>query len=600
MNKLLNNAMWLTGILPLLGLSGGTMAENTVKKDSKTPNVIIVMTDDQGYGDFSFAGNPRVKTPNIDRLYNKSIVLNDFHVAPMCTPTRGQLMTGKDALHNGAFMVSSGYSFVYPEIPVMPEIMKAVGYKTALFGKWHLGDNYPFRPIDRGFDLSIWHKGGGVNATSDYWNNDYFDDYYWKNDSLQQFKGYCTDIWFNEAMKWMEDCNQKGKPFFSYLAVNAPHYPLFVEEKYRSPYKDLDHNLASFFGMIANFDENMGRLDSMLVNSGIKDNTILIFLTDNGGTFGSKFYNANMKGSKKSLYEGGHRVPCFIQFPKGNLKTPSKINEMLQVQDLLPTILDLCNIKTKYKFDGVSFADLIKGKEQPGLKSRMAVIQYGKQANFVLELPVKYDACILWNNWRLINNVELYNIDSDYGQTNDVSAQHPEIVKSMQNYYENWWKVSEDLVYNKPNYIHIGSKKESLTVLTAHDRQTLLTSVQSYNREGYNRTGKWNIYVEETGNYTIKLYRWPQEAKLRLCDEAPEYKGVDGIYPLGSAKPITRANLKIGIQEYSKEVTKNDTAAVFNLSLKKGFTQFETFFYSKRPDQLGGSNFVYITKDTQP
>jgi arylsulfatase A-like enzyme len=344
----------------------------------------------------------------------------------MCTPTRGQLLTGKDALHNGASIVCSGYSFVYPDILLMPEILKESGYKTGIFGKWHLGDNYPFRPMDRGFDYSVWHKGWGVSSVPDYWNNDYFDDYYWRNNTLEQFDGYCTDIWFTEAMKWIEDCHRRGKPFFAYIPTNAPHGPLYVDDTYRAPYKELNHGLASFFGMIANIDENMGRLDSMMESSGIKNNTILIFMTDNGGTAGVNYYNAGMREGKTSLYEGGHRVPCIIQWPDGKLH--GEINEMIQVQDILPIILDFCNIKNNYKFDGVSIADVLKGKKQNHLKSRMGIVQYGRQPWNLLELPVKYDACVMWNKWRLVNNTELYDIEKDPGQTTNLASEKPDIV----------------------------------------------------------------------------------------------------------------------------------------------------------------------------
>lgn len=566
----------------------------TTKEDR--PNILIILTDDQGYGDFSFTGNPILKTPNIDRLSEEGVQFTDFHVAPMCTPTRGQLMTGIDALHNGAFLACSGYSFIYPEIPTMPEILAGEGYRTGLFGKWHLGDNYPYRPFDRGFETAIWHMGWGITSTTDYWNNDYFDDFYYTNDSLTQFDGYCTDIWFDEAMKWMQECADKDEPFFAYLSTNAPHGPLYVEDRYREPFKSVGESLASFFGMIANLDENMGRLEEMLDESGLKENTIVIFMTDNGGTVGVNYYNAGLRDGKMSVYEGGHRVPCILRWPDGELSDKKEIPELVEIQDILPTVLDLCNIKTNLEFDGQSVAGLVKGKKQKELDSRMLVVQYGRQPWVHLEMPKEYDACVMWKKWRLVNGKELYNISDDLSQKNNVANKNPEIVKHMLDYYEKYWSNAVYDVYNKFNPIYIGVEAEKETVLTSHDWLTLNTANQDVIRNAQNRSGAWNVRVVEEGNYQIELCRWPKEANLKLRDEAPEYQAVDDVFKKGKALPIARANLRIGIQEYTTPVNEDDSLASFNLYLKEGDTQLQTFFYDKGRNRLCGAYYVYITR----
>src|ERR1041384_345214 len=304
----------------LLAIAGCT-APSAAPSGSK-PNVILVLTDDQGYGDLSCLGNPILRTPNLDRLHAESIRFTDFHVAPMCTPTRGQLMTGRDALANGAMNVSSGRTPLRRGIPTMADAFAASGYRTGQFGKWHLGDTYPFRPHDRGFHESIFFPSSHISSAPDYWNNDYFDDTYVHNGKREKYAGYCTDVFFGEAMKWMKGCAARGQPFFTYLPTNAPHGPLFCSDKYREPYKSQPRNVASFFGMIANIDENMAKLDAFLVANGLRENTILIFMTDNGGTVGVPVFNAGMRGKKIDLYEGGHRVPCFIRWPAGGLRPP--------------------------------------------------------------------------------------------------------------------------------------------------------------------------------------------------------------------------------------------------------------------------------------
>ena len=168
------------------------------------PNVVIVMTDDQGYGDLSVHGNPVLRTPNLDRLHAESVRFTDFHVSPFCTPTRAALMTGRYAARTGAYRTSHGSTAIHPREVTMAEVFAGNGYRTGLFGKWHLGDNYPSRPIDKGFQHAVWHRCGGVTQISDYYGNDYFDDTYLVNDSWTSFEGYCTNVWFREATRFIE------------------------------------------------------------------------------------------------------------------------------------------------------------------------------------------------------------------------------------------------------------------------------------------------------------------------------------------------------------------------------------------------------------
>jgi len=197
------------------------------------PNVVIVITDDQGYGELSCHGNPVLRTPNLDRLHDESVRLVDFHVAPMCTPTRGQLMTGVDAFRNGAMNVSSGRSLLRPEFPTLGEMFRASGYATGLFGKWHLGDTYPYRPQDRGFDETLWFPSSHLGSVPDAWDNDYFNDRYIRNSRRTATRGYSTDMLFREAFSWMKRESEAGRPFFCYLAPAAAHQPHFVPARYR-------------------------------------------------------------------------------------------------------------------------------------------------------------------------------------------------------------------------------------------------------------------------------------------------------------------------------------------------------------------------------
>ncbi|MEZ6120615.1 MAG: arylsulfatase [Pirellulaceae bacterium] len=281
------------------------------------PNVILIMTDDQGYGDMGAHGNPVLKTPNLDRLYSQAIRMTDFHVDPTCSPTRSALLSGRYSTKTGVWHTICGRSLMAADELTLAEIFKANGYATGMYGKWHLGDAYPLRPQDQGFDDVVCHGGGGVGQTPDYFDNDYFDDTYWRNGQTEKFEGYCTDVWFREATRFISQ--HQDEPFFVYLATNAPHGPYLVDEKYRQPYDQQDRNTSRFFGMIANIDENVGRLRSFLKENNLDQNTLFIFMTDNGTAQGEGVFNADMRGKKGSEYDGGHRVPCFFYWPNGQL-----------------------------------------------------------------------------------------------------------------------------------------------------------------------------------------------------------------------------------------------------------------------------------------
>ena len=554
------------------------------------PNVILILTDDQGYGDLSCHGNPILKTPHLDRLHDESIRFTDFHVSPMCTPTRGQLMTGVDALRNGAMNVSSGRTLLRQQFPTMAEIFGKNGYRTAMFGKWHLGDNYPYRPEDRGFEESIWFGSSHIPSASGYWNNDYFDDVFSHNGKRESFKGYCTDVFFGEAKKWMRTRAEKKEPFFCYLPLNAAHAPLFVPDKYREPYRDQKHAIASFFGMIANIDENVGKLDEFLVENGLHENTILIFMTDNGTASGEPIFNAGMRGKKISLYEGGHRVPFFIRWPSGKLRKAGDIREVTECQDILPTLIDLCGLKNPIgaKFDGVSLAPLLCGKADT-LPDRMLVTQFSRMDR---PQPSKGDTTVMWHNWRLVSDTELYDIAKDPAQNNNVVAAFPEIASRMRKHYDQWWNGVAAHV-NDFSPIHIGSDHENPVTLTPCDWRDVFLDQQAQVRR-MKKNGVWTLFVERTGQYEIALRRWPTEADLPITAAAPEYKAVDGVYLPGDAFPVTGAKLNVGGFEETKPVNSAAREITFDVSLKRGPLDLKTALLDAKANEICGAYYVYI------
>lgn len=582
----------------------GALAQKTEK-----PNVILILTDDQGYGDLSCHGNPILKTPAIDKLYNESVVFTDFHVSSICTPTRSQILTGLDACRNGAFAWAYSREIIHPEIPTMAKIFRKNGYTTGHFGKWHLGDNYPYRPIDRGFDESVKHGGASIYQTPDYWNNDYQDDYFEHNGVMEKYNGYCTDIWFEQAKKFIR--KSKNKPFFIYLPTNTPHAPHIVNEKYSKPYleilekgykpvpefagqKNKPEDISWFYGMIANIDENLAKLDEFLKANNLFDNTILIFMSDNGGTGGVRVYNVGMRGKKQSLYDGGHRVPFFLRWPAGGLNGHREIDALTQSQDVLPTLVDFCGLKTEVsQFDGESLKPLILGAKT-NLDDRILVMQ-----NARAPLPVKYDATIMWKKWRLVAGKELYNIESDPAQKTDVAANYPEVVEKMKAHYEKWWQSVQSSLRKVPAFPMGGKNCRELT-LTCFDWHGKEgegnVTVQPDIRKGKKVSGYWNIEILEDGEYEIRCSRYPEEARTKIRGALPPHKTMTITYPAGVALPIYSAKIKIGAEVQTVPVYEKDVFATARFHLKKGKYTLRNEFFNKNNELVCGAYYAYLKK----
>lgn len=585
-------------VLLLVTLNMALMAQSLAQK----PNVIFILTDDQGYGDLACHGNPWIKTPNIDNLHSEGVRFTNFHTGTTCAPSRSGIMTGKYCNKVGVWHTINGREILAAEETTLAQTMKGTGYKTAIFGKWHLGDSYPFRPQDRGFDEVLIHGGGGVGQQPDYWGNDYFDDTYFRNGKPEKFIGYCTDIWFSEAIKFIE--KNKHKPFFCYLSTNAPHGPYNVEGKYSKPYQgNLRIPNPDFYGMITNLDENVGKLREKLKMLGIAENTILIFMTDNGTACGVNFdnngavisgYNAAMRGIKGSPYDGGHRVPFFISWPDGGISGGKDISNLTNYIDVMPTLLDLCGVKPESKMDGISLKPLLYGKSQ-NWPERILFTDTQRE-----EFLVKGKAfAAMTDRWRLVGKDELYEMTLDPGQKTNVAAQHPEVVEKLLAEYERWWN---DVSQNKDKYacIKIGTTKENPVCLHSHDFHTekgMPTWSQDRVRAAEGVNGFWAIEVAKTGTYEIELCRWPKESGLRMNDKAPSGEKIPGVKPFaeGKALNIREAHIEIGDQDKTVQVLPEETSVKFTLKLKAGKTTLKTWL----KDDEGidrGAYYAYITK----
>lgn len=470
------------------------------------PNIILILTDDQGFGDLGIHGNGMISTPHMDRLGQEGVQFTRFHVCPVCSPTRACLMTGRYNYRTGAIDTFRGRSMMHPEEVTLAEMLTDAGYRTGIFGKWHLGDNYPMRAMDQGFQESLVIRGGGLSQPSDYpGSTGYFDPILNHNGTPKKFPGYCSDIYTDYALRFLEA--NRNHPFFLYLATNAPHTPLEIADRYVDPYrkKGLEENLARIYGMITNMDENIGRVLAKLRRLHLEENTIVIFMTDNGPQ--QPRFNAGMRGNKTTVYEGGIRVPFFLRWPAG-IPAGRKIDCLAAHIDVVPTLLDLCGVRPQpsVRLDGRSLVPLLRSQTSAPWPDRTLFFQWhrGDQPE-----PFRNSAA-LDRRWKLVNGQELYDLEKDAAESRDVSAQNPEQVARLRREYETWFRdVSSTRGYAPPR-IHIGTRRENPVLLTRQDWRG--------ERAGNSKDslGYWELLVTRRARYEIGIRMQPLAADGEL------------------------------------------------------------------------------------
>ncbi len=500
-----------------------------IGQDNPRPNVIIIITDDQGYGDLGITGNPHVKTPAIDDFAKKSIRLNNFYVSPVCAPTRSSLMTGRYSLRTGIRDTYNGGAIMASNEVTIAEMLQQADYKTGIFGKWHLGDNYPSRPSDQGFDESLIHLSGGMGQVGDVTNyfkgdSSYFDPVLWHNNKQEAYEGYCSDIFADNAIDFIEE-NKEG-PFFCYLSFNAPHTPLQVPEKYYNIYKDIDpssgfenddrpfvemtekdkEDARKVYGMVTNIDDNLSKLFKKLKALKIEENTLVIFMTDNGPQ--QVRYIAGLRGRKSSVYRGGVRVPFYIKYP-AELKKNKDIETTSAHIDILPTLAEICKVELpkERKIDGKSLLPLLKGQKvswenrslffywtrrYPELYNNMAI----QQGNYKLVAMTDYDG--------KIEDFELFNVVDDPFEQNNKLLHNRAVALRLKKELDNSYQeliTSENLL--NPPKIMVGSENENPILLNRNDadgQRGMWDQEKIY--------GKWNVNIEKgMYNFSFKFIR---------------------------------------------------------------------------------------------
>lgn len=568
--------------------------------------VVLVLIDDIGYGDFNALTPGSVKTPQMDKLYGESIRLTDFHVGTTCSPTRGSLMTGRNVNAGGVWHTISGRSLLRENEQTMAELFKANGWVTGIFGKWHLGDTYPFLPRHRGFDVEVIHGGGGVGQTPDYWGNNYYadvdyegnpttPDVYHLNGKPVTADKFCTDFWFDRAAKFMSEALQNNKPFFAYIPLNAAHGPCHAPNGYSK----------GFDGLIENIDDNMGRLDNLLSKLGIKDDVLLILTTDNG-TAGPR--GGGLRGKKGSYYDGGHNVPCFIRWKNGSIAgSPDKardIHALTAAMDFFPTFMDLFNLKRPAggrPLDGISLKKMMLA---PGFSpsARTIIVDTQRDASLLKwkNTSIMYDEVKdgkIIHKWRLLRSradkpFELYDLLSDRAQENNLAAHAGSadgLVKKLVPEYERWWSdISQNCEPYPPSVIN--PDKETEAVLTSHDwiDSGMTPWNQGSIRNGEKGSGKSAIRFDKAGRYRFELRRWPREAGAAIDGKPRQGKGI--------ALPVTKASIMLkGVGTLSKDVASGAESVVIEMNVPAGpQTVLQTSFMNAEGNVLTGAYYVYI------
>ncbi|MFI4911888.1 MAG: arylsulfatase [Sedimentisphaeraceae bacterium JB056] len=556
----------LAGMTAAVAFSGGGCSVfNDSNTQKKMPNIILVVSDDQGYGDFECFGNEHVKTPNLNALYKKSAWFENFYVCPVCAPTRAGLMTGRYNYRTGVWDTWKARMNMHNDEVTVAEVLRDNGYRTGIFGKWHLGYNCPTRPLDQGFE----------EAVTFYGTQSRFDPVLDVNGEKKKFDGFLTDIFFDEAISFIKANGNSDKSFFAYVPSFLPHYfPAKqvpdADVEFYSEIEGLCPLDKETYAMVTRFDSNLGRLLDAVEQTQIEDNTVIIFLSDNGADIDlplrkegcqNKRYNMGLRDGKGSVYEGGIRVPCFVHW-KGVTNPDAVIHQIAANIDIMPTILEICGVSdSSLELDGVSLMPLLTGGKFE-YTDRALCFKFQRAA-----VPDKWtNSCIREQDLKLVNGNELYNITQDAGERSDISGQYPDQVERLREKYSLWF---DDVVSTR------GFAGERIII--GSDRQPCIR-FKYWNQvfgEG------WQVEVAGKGPYSIRM---TQVQNQLLNDETMAVVSFDG--SVISQQPFS-----------GKDMIEFDN---IELPTKKGMLRvwFRGLKHSKMPygEKDPGYRFVFVER----
>ncbi|MHC4877417.1 MAG: arylsulfatase [Planctomycetota bacterium] len=529
-------------VVCLLALYVVISLRSALAQSTGQPNVVLVMTDDQGFGDLGIHGNEHVVSPNIDQFARDGVQFSRFYVSPVCAPTRASLMTGRYFYRTGVIHTSRGGAKMHGDEVTIAEVLGRAGYATGVFGKWHLGDAFPMRPQDQGFTTSLVHRSGGIGQTPDK-PNSYFNSLLWKNGQPVRSRGYCTDVFFDAALEFIEQ--NRGQPFFAYVPTNAPHTPLEVADGYVQPYLDkgLDETTARVYGMVQNIDENFGRLLQRLEQLGLRENTLVIFMTDNGPQ--QKRFNAGLRGRKSWTYEGGIRVPFFVQWPS-SVAGRKMVNRIAAHIDVLPTIAAACGVDVatlERPIDGTNLLPLLSGETSSTSAWPDRALFF--QCHRGLKPQLLQNCAVVTQQYKLVGSpgmfsredfnsktearVELYDLSADRSESNDLADSRPAIVKRLRSQYERWFADVRSSRTFAPGLIEIGNPAEGMTHLCRYQDGTWVAG----------RSTGWDVRIVRPGRYRAIVRRGDIAGVVRLRLRWQDQQRVVPLDPRDGSAAIT-------------------------------------------------------------
>ncbi|MBW6480199.1 MAG: sulfatase-like hydrolase/transferase [Bacteroidales bacterium] len=560
-------------IISLLLYAGLIHGKN--RSDDRSPNILIILTDNQSYYELGCNGHSVVRTPNIDQFANEAVVFDHFYASPFCSPSRAEMLTGKYALRMGVHNTIGGVSIIPSSEPLLPSYLKKVGYTSGVFGKWHLGNEYPYNPLYRGFVQSFIHDGGGIGQLPDYYGNNHIDAYYNSNGEIVPSNGFSTDVLFRKAKEFIEE--NKDDPFFCFVSTPATHapwqaHPEKLEELEQRGVKG-DNNEMALYSMIENIDDNVGEILKYLKNSGLRENTFVIIATDQGMRYRGLSNPPPEKefGLPDHVFDRRHHVFCMMQYP-ALTKSSLTVKNLAGIIDISPTILDICGISVPSAMDGKSLKPLLEGNTERWDADRSLIIQCPRQRKREEDRNVS----VKTKKWRLINGNLLFDAEKDPSQLTDVSSLYPGVVDSLNSIYTDFWNRLPPEEKVLPRHI-IGAEEMPEIRLNAMDWYKGDSPWTQGQIEKRVHQGTWAVDVVKPGRYQFELRRYPREA----------------------SKPIeaNHAAIKVGDVKAKISLERFENKAVLDMQLEKGSYDLKTFFMNESTSgntEAWGSYFVYV------
>jgi arylsulfatase A-like enzyme len=489
---------------------------------SDRPNIVFIICDDLAWGDLACHGNPvPTTTPSLDRLHSEASRLTRYCSGPLCTPARAGTLTGRYHLRTRAFDTYCGRATLDPEEPTIARCLAAAGYRTGCFGKWHLGDNHPSRPMDMGFGDSLVHLSGGIGQPGDRPENhrreteSYFDPVVVRHGAPEASHGYCSDVFTDACLDFIEA--SAAQPFFAYLSFNAPHSPLQIGDEWADPYREagVNEQHARLYGMVTNIDRNVGRLLAKLDELQLQERTLVVFTSDHGPCGSSQNrearqrFNAGLRGIKGSMYQGGIQVPSFWRWP-GRIAAGRDIDRVAATVDVLPTLVELGGARLpELPTDGLSLAPLLTGAGERQPWPERTVFMHWHRG----DTPVRYrNYAAIDQRWKLTRPHEsapdeLYDLEADAAESADLAVQNPDIVTALRGHYDDWF---DDVCSTRgartfdPAPVPLGTAHENPVLLSQNDWR--LTD----GREGWRDDtlrGYWTVRVtEDEADFAVRVH----------------------------------------------------------------------------------------------